>query len=315
MSQVNVPNSSSKSDVINQAPRTANSFPSNTTPEPMPCATPQISIIMPVYREQPHILTRTLQSISAQTFTDYELIVVVDNPANSEAIALIQDIAARDPRVRYVINEQNLGVWPSYNRGISLARGSYLAIQDADDESLPLRLETTHAFLVAHPEIDVVGTAIEYVSESDRSTLLTRYYSPEVSREIKRFCPLAHGTTLRKRILHERFGGYDESSAVKHAADYELWIRWYLQGVRFANLPDVLYKYYQSDVNFKNLHARRILEDTITIKRRHVKQLNFSLLDHLHLMAERVAATLPAWAITGLFYQYNSWRARRARPS
>ncbi|MCX7717159.1 MAG: glycosyltransferase [Candidatus Sumerlaeaceae bacterium] len=257
---------------------------------------------MPCYREAVPILKRTVDSILAQTLRDIELIAVLDDPQNKEALSLLQDFAAADNRVRVLVNEKNMGVWPSYNRGIRAARGRLLAIQDADDVSDPRRLEVAAAYLAAHPEVDVVGMGLIYVDADTGATLMTRRYPPDAGSVIKRYCPVAHATTLRRRELHERLGYYDESQELRCAADYDLWMRFYAGGAVIRNIPDALYTYYQSTSNIKTLNTKRILRQTIRIKLRHARTLRFGAGDYLYLACEAALLLLPEPAIRRLFY-------------
>lgn len=258
------------------------------------------------------MLTRTIESLLAQTFADFELIIVGDDPTREDSIALFQSYQARDSRIRVQVNERNLGVWPSYNRGVRLCRGRYIAIQDADDVSLPCRLERLYAFMAANPEVDVVGCGLTYIDSMDQRRLLVRRYPSSVDSAIRRYCPVAHATTLRKADLHLRFGFYDESPEVRHAADYDLWFRWHLQGVKIANIPDLLYDYHQSRMNFKAQNVRNILRDTVFIKRKYLKSMSCGVVDRLWLCAEQIVTCLPPPAITALFYVFNRARSNQA---
>ena len=251
------------------------------------------------------VLERAVRSILTQTLTDLELIIVLDDPDNAANAAAIQRWAAEDRRVRVHVNHRNLGVWASYNVGVRLACGRFIAIQDSDDASVPWRLQALCAYLDDHPEVDVVGAALEYVDAHTSRRLMIRRYPAQVDGAIRRICPMAHGTTVRRRLLHERFGYYDETPDVRHAADYELWCRWLTQGVTLVNLKDVVYTYYQYDGNFKNSHVQRILTDTVTIKRRYAHALGFGLGDYLYLAAQAVLAHFPPSVITAAFYFYN----------
>jgi glycosyltransferase involved in cell wall biosynthesis len=266
---------------------------------------------MPTYREPVPILTRTVRSILGQTFTDLELVIVVDDPANQATIDACHAFAAEDPRVRVIVNAQNRGVWGAYNVGVRAARGEFLAIQDADDASYPHRIETSLAYLRAHPDIDIVGAGLAYTDQATGKVLMTRRYPATVERAIKRYCPLGHATTLRRTALHATHGLYDESPDVRHAADYELWLRWYTEGVRFSNIPDVLYTYDQHPDSFKSQHVRAILQDTVRVKRRYAGRLRFGVVDHLYLLAERAVCHLPSRFIMSLFFVYNRLRAPR----
>jgi glycosyltransferase involved in cell wall biosynthesis len=277
---------------------------------PAPDAGPLVSVVMPCYREEVPVLKRTVDSILAQTLRDLELVVVLDDPANKEALALLEACAAADSRVRVLVNEKNLGVWPSYNRGIRAARGRLLAIQDADDVSDPRRLEVAAAYLAQHPEVDVVGMGLVYVDADSGSTLMVRRYPRDAGAVIKRYCPVAHATTLRRRELHERLGYYDESPELRYAADYDLWMRWYAGGALIRNIPDALYTYYQSTTNIKTQNTKRILQQTIRIKLRHARALRFGWGDYLYLLGEAVVLLLPEAAIRRLFYAVMRRRQR-----
>ena len=264
-----------------------------------------ISVVMPCYQEPLPVLGRTIDSILSQTYEDFELIVVVDDPSQQTTIDMLRERSSQDPRIKVFVNASNLGVWRSYTRGIREARGELIAIQDADDLSLPQRLERLQSFLARNPDVDVVGSALEYVDTDTGRTLLVRHYPHLVRGEIRRFCPLAHATTLIRAGLHDRYGFYDESEAFRHAADYELWCRWFAAGVRLANVDDVLYLYFQSSSNFKAQNVRAILRDTVRIKRVYARQLAFRPLDCLRMGLELVASILPPTTIMALFYAVN----------
>jgi glycosyltransferase EpsE len=266
---------------------------------------------MPTYREPIPVLTRAVRSILDQTHDDLELVIVVDDPANKATIDACRAFVAQDSRVGLVVNPRNLGVWASYNVGVRHARGEFLAIQDADDASLPRRLERSLAYLRANPEVDVVGASLAYTDQATDKVIMTREYPATVDGAIRRYCPLGHGTTLRRRSLHDAHGLYDESPDVHHAADYELWLRWYVAGVRFRNIPDILYTYYQHPDSFKSNHVRAILRDTVRVKGHYAELLRFNIADRGYLAAEWLVSRLPSKVIMSLFFIYNRLRAPR----
>jgi hypothetical protein len=118
---------------------------------------------------------------------------------------------------------------------------------------------------------------------------------------------------LRWARLFKTYGGYSESRAYRHAADYELWCRWYTAGVRMANLPDPLYMYYQSDANFKAQNVRAILRDAVRIKVRYARELHFGVGDYLWLAFEAMASVLPTRAAVSAFYSVNRRRSTGLR--
>jgi glycosyltransferase involved in cell wall biosynthesis len=276
-----------------------------------PAERPLVSIVLPCYREPIPILQRTFDSVLSQTYPNVEIVVVVDDPGNTAILAHLKQQTAADNRIRVVVNQHNLGAWGSYNRGVKEANGEIIAIQDADDVSEPTRIEVLTRFLLEHPSVGVVGSALEYVDAASGRSLLTRTYPSDPTHAIRRYCPLAHGTTLRWAHLFKTHGGYNESRTYRHAADYELWCRWYAGGVRMANVADPLYTYYQSDSNFKAQNVRAILRDTVRIKACYARTLRFEVGDYLWLAVEAMASVLPARAVVAAFYAVNRRRSTR----
>ncbi len=285
------------------------------TDRPAADALPLVSVVLPAYKEPLAVLARAMDSILSQTLEALELIVVLDDPGAAGKQTFLESRASLDTRVRVIVNEANLGPWASYERGIAAARAPYVAVQDSDDESLPERLEHQLAYLRDHPQVDVLGTAVAYVSESTGAILMERHYPADARTSVRRFSPVAHCAVMRRRELGPSLGGYDLSPAYRHAADYELWCRWIASGVRIHNLDRVLYRYRQGDANFKALHVRAILRDTVAIKRRYRRTLGFGAVDNLVLAAEILGTGLPANVVLAAFYALNRWRSRNRSAS
>ena len=284
-------------------------MPEPAADDAAPVESPLVSVVLPCYRESLPVLRRAIDSILNQTHPNLELVLVVDDPEDQAKAAFLKELAEADDRIKVVLNDRNLGPWGSYNRGVRQARGSIIAIQDSDDVSAPTRLEVLTRFLLQNPDIGVVGSALEYADEGSGRALLSRAYPSDAAGAIRRYSPLAHPTTLRWARLFETHGYYDESRAYRHAADYELWCRWHIGGVRMANVPDSLYRYYQSDANFKALNVKAILGDTIRIKSRYARRLGFGIGDYLWLAAETVASVMPTRAVVAAFYAVNRRRS------
>ena len=100
-----------------------------------------ISVIMSTYKEDEELLRESIESILNQTYKDIEFIIILDYPDNEIHQKVICEYASKDKRVHFYINQKNLGLTKSLNRGISLCTGDYIARMDADDISLSDRLE------------------------------------------------------------------------------------------------------------------------------------------------------------------------------
>jgi len=182
---------------------------------------PAITVLMTVYNEE-RFLRQAVDSILAQTYSDFELLVIDDASTDaSPAILAGYD----DPRVRVVTNEENMGCPRSSNRGLALARGRYIARMDADDIAYPHRLAVQHAFLERHPAIDLVGSSNELIDEEGKVIGAWHgRFSPETVYYLLNFrnC-LTHSTVMVRKEFAESIGGYNEG--VKWALDFDFYHR------------------------------------------------------------------------------------------
>jgi glycosyltransferase involved in cell wall biosynthesis len=121
---------------------------------------PVISVVMPVYNSG-QFLNLAIESILDQTYTDYEFIIINDGSTDhTESVIL----SYTDSRIKYFKNPINLGIVATLNKGIELAKGTYLARMDADDISLPERFEKQHHFMESNPKIAVCGSQAFYIN-------------------------------------------------------------------------------------------------------------------------------------------------------
>ena len=204
----------------------------------MAAASPQVTVLLPVRNGSAH-LSAALESILAQTFVDFELLVIDDGSTDATPEILR---AVRDPRLRVVTNPQNIGLVPTLNRGLELARGEFIARQDHDDISLPERLEKQVAFLRAHPDCVLLGTeAVQTDAQGRKAFRLLRPHGVEDIRWYLCFDnAFIHSSVMfRREPVCQEFGGYAPSF---HSEDYALWSR-IARARETANLPDPLLLY------------------------------------------------------------------------
>ncbi|MCB0255200.1 MAG: glycosyltransferase [Anaerolineae bacterium] len=199
-------------------------------------ATPRISVLMSVYNGARY-LREAVDSILSQTLGDFEFIIV-DDGSTDETQGILDSYT--DPRVVRLRNETNIGLTRSLNKGLAVACGEYVARQDADDISLPVRLEKQVAFLDAKPNIGLVGTAYREVYDDGRpdrpmSVPLTL---DEIREQLLYHHCFCHGSVMARRTALTAVGGYDERFAV--AQDRDLWLR-LADHFDLANLADELY--------------------------------------------------------------------------
>ena len=221
---------------------------------------PQVSVIMPVYNGEKY-LAEAIESILAQSFTDFELIVV-DDGSTDDSAAKIQVYADRDSRIRFFKLPRNVGMADARNRGIDAATGEYIAQMDCDDVSIPWRLEKQVGFLQSHADIGVVGGFLQ-IASADLTRRQNHEY-PQQHADIVLQWILGGRTTFADAISMVRrdilmsVGGYEESRRV--AGDMELFSRLYFE-TRFANLPEALHVYRQHEEQMSaTLHREQQIE-------------------------------------------------------
>lgn len=214
---------------------------------------PRITVALSVYNNGPY-LAAALDSVLAQSFTDFELLIVNDG-STDESRAIIDDYAARDMRIR-AIHQANQGLIASLNLMIAQARGDYIARMDGDDIALPDRFALQVAFLDAHPDHGVVGTCVTAITENgarrtDR-TIDHATTSEAVHAALEGGPLLCHPSVMMRRSLVAEMGGY--RAAYRHCEDYDLWLR-LAERTRMTNLPQRLLLYRYSSTQVSNRHA------------------------------------------------------------
>ena len=201
-------------------------------------------------------IAESIESILQQTFTDWEFIIC-DDGSTDNTFQIIQEYAAKYPgKIIAIQNERNSKLPYSLNHCLKRAKGEYIARMDADDRSYPDRLEKQLTYLLAHPEIDVVGTGMTCFDQ-DRITgerLPPKEPSPGI---IGLGVPFFHATIMMKKSAYDALNGYSLKDYVLRCEDVDLWIRFFAKGFKGANLQESLY-YVREDMaasrrrNFKN---------------------------------------------------------------
>lgn len=221
----------------------------------MNTSSPLVTVVIPSFNEDAKIVRISLESICAQTFTDFECIVV-DESTRPELANACRVVCSEDPRFIYIHPTQRLGLAQSLNLAISKARGQLIARFDSDDICMPERLKLQVDFMQAHPEISALGGAMDIVSTEGK--LLAHRSYPQLSNEIASAMQLtnaiAHPTVMFRKQAIDLFGGYNAD--YRYCEDLDLWLRWMNAGLLFRNLPQVLVKYRQDNTRRDQLNWR-----------------------------------------------------------
>jgi cellulose synthase/poly-beta-1,6-N-acetylglucosamine synthase-like glycosyltransferase len=200
---------------------------------------PTVSVAM-VVRNVDRFLTESIESVLAQTFRDFEF-VIVDFGSSDSSKSIISGYAAKDTRIKFH-EIPCCGLAEARNAACSLAQGKYIAIMDADDVSVQERLSWQVRFMEDHPEAGVVGGAVERIDATGRPLQVFKYplENPEIQSELPTCCVFCQPTVLMRRDAFVGVGGYRGPFAP--AEDYDLWLR-IAESFQLANLDQVLLKY------------------------------------------------------------------------
>lgn len=204
-------------------------------------AVPRVSVLMPVFNTARY-LSDALNSISAQTFTDFEL-VAVDDGSDDGCTRILELFAARERRMRLVTRE-NRGLIATRNELLGAARGDLLAWMDSDDVSLPHRLARQVDVFQNDPALACLGSAAQCIDPDGNFLNIERW--PNLHREIlieqQMGGAMRFPTTMMRRDFAQRVGGFREPFRI--GEDFDFLLRLSENG-KMANLPDALYLYRQ----------------------------------------------------------------------
>lgn len=213
---------------------------------------PIISVVMSVYNEPQEWLHQSIYSILNQTFSDFEFIIICDNPVYKEGIELLREYAEKDSRVLIMYNEENIGLTKSLNKGLAIARGEYIARMDADDISKPERLEKQLNYFESHNDVDICGSNAKMFGS--RNGII---HCPQYNEQVALYLDncFIHSAVMMKRVVADL--KYDEEC--KAAQDYELWFRAQQRGFVFYNIQEelVLYRVSEGQITNKNKTIQR----------------------------------------------------------
>lgn len=201
-----------------------------------------ISVIMSTYKEDERLLRESIESILNQTYRDFEYIIILDYPDNDVHKSVIEEYALKDDRIHFYINEKNMGLTDSLNRGLSLCHGEYIARMDADDISLPDRLERQMKYLEKN-HYDLIGGITEMINENG-SLLYSIKSVPtdpkKINKALRYSQCIAHPTWLGRKEVFEKNAGYRHMPLCE---DYDFTLRAVLNGFVVSNLNEAVLKY------------------------------------------------------------------------
>ena len=210
------------------------------------------SVLLSVYcKEKPNYLQLALQSIwDNQTRKPSEIVVVKDGKLTEELELMLSNFAKTAP-VKFIVNEQNMGLAYSLNKGLEACSYDIVARMDTDDICFPKRFEKQIDYLLQHPEIDILGSFATKIDENGKEIglMIVPIEHDNINRLIWT-CPLIHPSVMYKKEKIISIGSYNLNAGVRQD-DYELWFRCAINKLKFANLKESLLYYRFSEDNVK----------------------------------------------------------------
>jgi glycosyltransferase involved in cell wall biosynthesis len=235
---------------------------------------PKVSILMPCYNAA-MTLNETLENIQAQTYGDFE-VVAVDDGSEDGTRKILAGWAKKDERFKPLYLEHG-GIIPALNAGIADCRGEYIARMDADDLMHPQRLSKQTTYLDEHPMVTLVSSLVEGFPKKGLREgfriyiewLNTLVSHEDICREMFVESPICHPTVMVRKEALVKLGGYDEHGWPE---DYDLWLRMYLAGHKFAKVPEVLLSWREHPQRLTRTDSRYSVENFIRAKAHYLPQ-------------------------------------------
>lgn len=218
---------------------------------------PLVSVVMPVYNAG-EFLSEAIESILSQTYKNFKLVIINDNSTDSTP-EILRGYKSRYPKIiRLITLKRNIGDSQAANIGFRVARGEFVARMDADDISHPERIAKQVEFMLKHPEIIMLGTQAEIISENGEKIgekiFPTRH--KDIYNNYAIYHPMLHPSCLfRRKLLPNKNFLYE--SGYKPNDDYYTFFKLLNYG-RFANLPEKLlyYRIHSKNISLQNLKKR-----------------------------------------------------------
>lgn len=209
----------------------------------------KISIIMGIYNCE-DTLSEAIESIFQQTYKNWELIMCDDGSSDSTYV-IAQNYQRNNPeRIVLIKNQSNIGLNRTLNHCLEYVSGTYVARMDADDLSLPTRLEKEICFLKNNPEISIVSCPMIYFDECGDFATGNVIENP-TKKDFVLGTPFCHAPCMVKTEVYKAVGGYSTDKRTMRAEDYDLWFRMYAKGYKGHNLQEPLYKMRDDEKAYK----------------------------------------------------------------
>ncbi len=226
----------------------------------------KVTVLMSVYNGEKY-LREAIDSILNQTFRDFEFLIINDG-STDRTIEILRSY--HDRRIKIINNERNMGLTKSLNKGLKMARGEYIARMDADDISLPNRLDKQLAVMEKNNNIGVVACWLKIIDDNNNE--IRPWHADRESNSPEEIyytlffenC-IAHSSVLFNKKIVLKIGGYDES--FKKSQDYELWTR-LSKITKITKIKDALVvrRKHSGNISFETKNQHKAKEEQLFLR-------------------------------------------------
>lgn len=245
-----------------------------------------ISIVLPTYNGSAYI-QQTIDSCLAQTYTNWELIIV-DDASTDNTPHIVKTYT--DPRITYIRHTENKRLPKALNTGFDQAKGALHTWISDDNYFKPEALNTLASFLQKHPHIDVVYSNFTTIDKAGKP-LKTIYVEPP---ETLLFKNNIGASFMYRNHVHKTNQGYDEQTFL--GEDYDFWLRAY-KTYAFASIPDNIYCYRTHENSLSSMHSQKVLKLLAHITEKHLPSIT-------HLPKKTIATAY--WELSKAHFRYNN---------
>lgn len=204
---------------------------------------PDVSVIMSCCSSSDRTsITAAVESILNQTITNFEFIICVDG-LNEALVTLLKEYEAKDNRVKVIGYRRQQGLAFAMNYCITRSSGRFIARMDDDDYSEVFRLERQISFLNNNPDVDFVGTSVQFVDRQGHYKSISKVINKPTKKDFYWNSPFTHPTVMFRKEALNKVNGYRVAWDTQRGQDYDLFMRLYSVGCKGANIPEPLYRY------------------------------------------------------------------------
>lgn len=250
---------------------------------------PLVSVVMSVYNEEKY-LKDTIESILGQTFTNFEFIIA-DDGSTDKTQDILKNYAQKDVRIKLIVNERNLGLAKSLNRGIERTKGKYIARIDAGDLSRPERFEKQVRFSEGNEDSYILGTWAYWINEG-KEIIGTWEVPPSINPTLLyKTGGAIHPSIMIRRELFQKIGLYNENYDIP--LDFEFYMRAIRNSFGISNIPEFLISVMRRDTGMTFSQLRTTQLRLFEIKLKYLPYL-FNFWNIIYTMRSLVGCLLPS---------------------